>query len=261
MIKLSAIQSFFPESLHRFPRFMLREYLQVKILEILFESQVASQLCFLGGTCLRIVHGNRRFSEDLDFDNRGLSKDQFEDLANTIRIQLEREGYEVELRTVVRGAWHCYIKFPGLLYQEGLSGHQEEKILIQLDLESQEVDYEPERFILNRYEVFTLILTTPLAVLLSQKLYTIINRKRKKGRDFFDVVFLLGKGIQPDYTFLDKKADISSPEALNQKIMEICQSVNMETMARDVEPFLFAGQDTKRIIRFEQYFLQVMSTK
>ncbi len=259
MLNLSEIQSFFPESLHRFPRFMLREYLQVKILEILFESQVASKLCFLGGTCLRIVHGNRRFSEDLDFDNRGLKKDQFEDVANTIRTQLEREGYEVELRTVVRGAWHCYIKFPGLLYKEGLSGHHEEKILIQLDMESQQVDYEPERFILNRYEVFTSILTTPLSVLLSQKLYTIINRKRKKGRDFFDVVFLFGKGIQPDYSFLAKKANIAGPEALKQKIMEICQSVNMETMAQEVEPFLFAGQDTKRVIRFEQYFLQVMN--
>ena len=157
MLKLREIQSFFPESLHRFPRFLLREYLQVKILEILFESQVASQLCFLGGTCLRIVHGNRRFSEDLDFDNCGLEKEQFENVARTIRTQLEREGYAVELRTVLRGAWHCYIKFPGLLYQEGLSGHHEEKILIQLDLESQQVDYEPERFILNRYEVFTSI--------------------------------------------------------------------------------------------------------
>lgn len=261
MLKLSEIQSFFPESLHRFPRFMLREYLQVKILEILFESQVTSQLCFLGGTCLRLVHGNRRFSEDLDFDNRGFKKDQFEDLANTIRIQLEREGYEVELRTVVRGAWHCYIKFPGLLYQEGLSGHHEEKILIQLDLESQQIDYEPELFILNRYEVFTSILTTPLPVLLAQKFYTIINRKRKKGRDFYDVVFLLGKGIQPDYSYLAKKANISEPEALQQMIMEICQSVNMETIAQDVEPFLFVGQDTKRVTRFEKYFLQVMSTK
>jgi len=213
-----------------------------------------ANLCFLGGTCLRIVHGNRRFSEDLDFDNRGLKKDQFEDLANTIRIRLEREGYKVELRTMVRGAWHCYIKFPGLLYQEGLSGHHVEKILIQTDLESQQVDYEPERFVLNRYEVFTSILTTPLVILLSQKLYTIINRKRKKGRDFYDVVFLLGKGMQPDYSFLAKKANISSPEALKQKIMEICQSVNMETMAQEVEPFLFAGQNTKGIIRFEKYF-------
>jgi len=261
MLKLSEIRLFFPDTLQRFPRFMLREYLQVKILEILFESPVADQLCFLGGTCLRIVHGNQRFSEDLDFDNRGISVDQFEDLAKLVRLQLRREGYEVELRTVMPGAWHCYIKFPGLLFEQGLSGHQEEKILIQLDLEAQQVDYEPERFILNQYEVFTTILTTPLAVLLSQKLYTIINRKRKMGRDFFDVVFLFGKGIQPDYSYLKKKAGISEPTALKRRIIELCQSVNMATMARDVEPFLFTGQDTKRVIHFEQYLLQILNTE
>ncbi|MGI4871815.1 MAG: nucleotidyl transferase AbiEii/AbiGii toxin family protein [Janthinobacterium lividum] len=31
-------------------------------------------LLFPGGTCLRIVHGNQRFSEDLDFDNSGLRR-------------------------------------------------------------------------------------------------------------------------------------------------------------------------------------------
>ena len=258
MLSLSEIQSFFPEPLHQFPRFMLREYLQIKILEILFESQTANHLCFLGGTCLRIVHGNRRFSEDLDFDNRGLKEYQFADIANTIQTQLEREGYDIEIQMVIRGAWHCYIKFPGLLYAEGLSSHHKEKTVIQLDTEPQHVDYEPERFILNRFEVFTTILTTPLPLLLSQKLYTIINRNRKKGRDFFDVVFLLGKGIQPDYSYLEKKANISDATNLRKKIIGICQSLNMRDLAKDVEPFLFSVQDKNRVIQFEEYFRQVM---
>jgi hypothetical protein len=36
-------------------------------------------------------------------------------------------------------------------------------------------------------------------ILLAQKFYAIIKRKRSKGRDFFDVVFLLSKGVRPDY--------------------------------------------------------------
>jgi predicted nucleotidyltransferase component of viral defense system len=237
---------------------MLREYLQVKILATLFESQVANQLCLMGGTCLRIVHGNHRFSEDLDFDNRGLKENQFTAVADIIRKQLEREGFTVELHTVMRGAWHCYIRFPGLLYAVGLSGHREEKILIQLDTEPQHFEYKPKRFILNRFEVFTTILTTPLPLLLSQKLYAILHRNRKKGRDFFDVVYLLGKGVQPDYTFLEKKAAISNAQALKQKIIAICQLENMEAMARDVEPFLFTKDDMKKVIHFEEYFRQEM---
>jgi len=189
---------------------MLREYLQFKILEIVFESKYATDLCFLGGTCLRIVHGNRRFSEDLDFDNIKMKEDSFGEVASEIQKQLEREGYEVELKTVMKGAWHCHIKFPGLLFEEGLSGHREEKILIQLDTEPQHYGFKPERFILNRFEVFTTILTTPLPLLMAQKFYAVINRDRNKGRDFYDLVFLMSKDVTPDYNYLDQKLSVSS---------------------------------------------------
>jgi predicted nucleotidyltransferase component of viral defense system len=151
MLTLSEIRPYFSEELHHFPRFMLREYLQYKILEILFESSYATDLCFLGGTCLRIAHGNRRFSEDLDFDNISLEEQDFKKVAGEIQKGLRREGYEIELKTVMKRAWHCHIKFPGLLFEEGLTDHREEKILIQLDTEPQHFDYEPERFVLNRF--------------------------------------------------------------------------------------------------------------
>jgi predicted nucleotidyltransferase component of viral defense system len=57
-------------------------------------------LCFLGGTCLRLVHGNTRFSKDIDFDNFGLREDHFNTIADVIRKQLAREGYQVETGTV-----------------------------------------------------------------------------------------------------------------------------------------------------------------
>lgn len=250
MLTLREIQSFYPENLHRFPRFLLREYLQYKILEIIFESKYATHLCFLGGTCLRIVHGNNRFSEDLDFDNIGLKEDSFQDIATEIEKQLEREGYEVELKTVMKGAWHCHIKFPGLLFEEGNSGHSEEKILIQLDTEPQHFEYEPERHILNKFDVFTTILTTPLPLLMAQKIYALINRKRNKGRDFFDLVLLMSRNVKPDYSYLDAKLSISNADALKAKILDKCDQQDMEEMANDVKPFLFEASDTKKIKRF-----------
>lgn len=256
MLPLSEIRPYFSEELHRFPRFMLREYLQYKILEIVYESPFATDLCFLGGTCLRIVHGNRRFSEDLDFDNISLEADAFKEVANEVQKGLEREGYEVELKTVMKGAWHCHIKFPGLLFDEGLSGHQEEKILIQLDTESQHFDYEPAQFLLNRFEVFTTIWTTPLPLLMAQKIYAIINRDRGKGRDFFDLVFLMGRGIKPDYEYLEAKITIPDPKSLKKAILDRCQQLDMETMARDVEPFLFDPSDVKKVISFEDVVRQ-----
>ncbi|MEX2367900.1 MAG: nucleotidyl transferase AbiEii/AbiGii toxin family protein [Balneolaceae bacterium] len=256
MLPLSEIRPYYPDELHRFPRFMLREYLQYKILEILYESPFATDLCFLGGTCLRIVHGNRRFSEDLDFDNISLEEGAFTKVAEEIQKGLQREGYRVELKTVMRGAWHCHIKFPGLLFDEGLSGHQEEKILIQLDTEHQHFDYEPEQFLLNRFEVFTTIWATPLPLLMAQKLYAIINRDRNKGRDFYDLVFLMGRDIKPNYRYLEARVSISDPDSLKKAVLDRCQQLDMEAMARDVEPFLFDASEIKKVIRFEEVVRQ-----
>ncbi len=256
MLALNEIRSFFPEALHKFPRFMLREYLQYKILESVYATDHANSLCFLGRTCLRIVHGNHRFSEDLDFDNLGLQEDQFVHVTDAVQKQLIREGYEVELKRVMRGAWHCYIRFPGLLFEEGLSDHREEKILIQLDTEPQQFEYAPEPVILNKFEVFTTILTSPISLLFAQKLFSILNRTRKQGRDFFDVVFLMGKGAQPDYGYLHEKTGIADAESLKQSILDTCQSLDMENLARDVEPFLFDPKSREKVVQFPAYFRQ-----
>ena len=107
--------------------------MQHKILEIIFSGPHAEKLCFIGGTCLRIVHNQQRFSEDLDFDNFNLTEKEFSEISKQIEKELSKEGYQVECKEVLRGAFHCYVRFPKLLFQEGLSGYEEEKILIQLD--------------------------------------------------------------------------------------------------------------------------------
>ena len=256
MLTLDEIQSFYPEILQRYPKFLLREYLQYKILEIIYESPYARDLCFLGGTCLRIVHGNQRFSEDLDFDNLSLSEDKFRSVAKHIEKELVREGFKTEMRTVMKGAWHCHVKFPGLLFDKGLSGHREEKILIQLDTEPQHFDFEPDRFVLNRFEVFTTIFTTPLSLLMAQKLYAIINRDKNKGRDFYDLVFLMSRNVQPNYEYLNEKISVSNANSLKNIVLEKCQQLNMEEMAKDVEPFLFKPTDRKKVVQFEDVVRQ-----
>jgi len=49
-------------------RSMIKEYLQCKVLEIIYRSPYQSRLVFIGGTRLRLLNGFRRFSDDLDFD-------------------------------------------------------------------------------------------------------------------------------------------------------------------------------------------------
>ncbi len=257
MLSLDEIKPFYPDDLHRFPSFLLREYLQHKILEIIFNSSYGNRMRFIGGTCLRIMHNNQRFSENLDFDHVELDPIDFARIADIIQSELEREGYAVEMRHVIRGAYHCYIRFPRLLFESGLTGHQEEKILIQLDSEAQHFDFEPELNLLNKFDVFANVLVTPLPILLSQKYYAILNRKRAKGRDLFDVVFLHAR-TDPDFRYLQQKAGITDSASLKQAILKRLESLNVNELANDVAPFLFTPTAANRVTEFPAFIEQVL---
>ena len=256
MLSLKEIEKYYPGYLHKFKRFLLREYLQYKILEIIFESRYASKLSFLGGTCLRIVHGNTRFSEDIDFDNFDLSIKEFHNISDIIKDKLSKQGYDVEIKEVITGAFHCYVRFPRLLFNENISGHLEEKILIQLDTEPHHFEYTPQKYILNKFDVFTAINVTPPDILLAQKFYALINRKRKIGRDFYDIVFLL-KTTRPNYNYLKQKLNIYNDKDLKNRVISEINDVELKEMANDVQKFLFNPDDTKQIIFFKEYIEQV----
>jgi len=65
MLNLKEIEQYYPDNLRGFKKNMLREHLQYKILEIIFNSKVANKLSFLGGTALRVVYNNTRFQKIL----------------------------------------------------------------------------------------------------------------------------------------------------------------------------------------------------
>lgn len=256
MINLQYIQTFFPQHVQQAQRFMLREYLQCRILEILFNSDFRNQFAFLSGTCLRLIHDNQRFSEDLDFDNFNITAEQFDQVSTVIVEGLELQGFIVEFKTVSKGAYHCYIRFPNMLYQHGLSGYEQEKILIQLDTEAQEFDFKPETVLLNRFDTIARIFVTPADIILAQKFYAILNRPRNKGRDFFDVVFMLGRKIKPDYAYLKQKVGIETADTLKERLIAHCETLDMADMAKDVEPFLFYKADQNKVILFPEIIKQ-----
>jgi predicted nucleotidyltransferase component of viral defense system len=256
MLDLKQIKNEYPEPLQGYERAIVREYLQYKILQAVFESKQASKLSFLGGTALRIVHGNSRFSEDIDLDNFGLSWQAFGELVQKVKFFLELEGFLVNTSMVARDAFHCNLRFPELLYNQGLSPHQQEKILIQLDTVAQGYTYTPEIKILNKFDVFSEIRVTPLSVLLSQKIYTAVKRKRPRGRDFYDITFLLSK-TNPDFGFLNQKMGVTSPEKLREELLIKIENFNFEALADDVAPFLITKEQVNRVVKFREFWKQV----
>ncbi|MDI6777660.1 MAG: nucleotidyl transferase AbiEii/AbiGii toxin family protein [Patescibacteria group bacterium] len=249
MLDLGNILSEYPEEFREFPRFAYKEYLQYKILSIVFRHKLGKKLSFLGGTALRIVHGNRRFSEDLDFDNFGLKLADFSKIISEVEKELEKEGFLVETRIVAKGAFRCYVRFPEIFQRYGLAIAKEEKILIQIDTAAHGVRYEPDTYLLNKFDVFREIRVTPPDIILSQKIFAVFNRKRDLGRDYFDVVFLLSK-TKPNWRYLKEKLSVGSAAELKKKLLRKCGKLDFRILARDVEPFLFKNSDKEKVLKF-----------
>ena len=253
MLDFEQILDQYPQHLRGYTRAILREYLQVKILQGIFESKQASQVTFIGGTALRILHENQRFSEDIDLDHFGLDWAAFDEMIHKVARFLSLEGFEVDVKGAAKGAYHCYLRFPDLLYAQGLSPHLAQKLLIRVDSAVQGYVYQPEVRILNKFDTFTEVRVAPLGLLLSHKLYTAVSRKRPKGRDFYDITFLLGR-TKPDYGFLAQKMGVNTPGDLRQAILEGTAGYDFEALANDVAPFLMDPSQVKRVRLFRMYW-------
>lgn len=237
MINLNDLVAAYPPKLQGFKKNILREYLQCKILEIIFNSKHANKLAFLGGTALRIIYNNSRFSEDLDFDNFNLTKEEFVEISEMVKRGLGLEGYEAEIRQVFKGVFQVF------------SDHREEKVLIKINTTAYGFTYKPERKILNKFDIFTEILVTPSDILLSQKICAALGRKRAKGRDFYDIVFLWSK-VKPNFDYLEFKLEIKNIKELKKELFKKIKTLDFKQLGREVSPFLFDESETRKLELF-----------
>ena len=260
MISLDEIKSFFADSLRRNPshfEYMLKEYFHYRMLDILFSSEYSSRLSFIGGTSLRILHHIPRFSEDLDFDCFQLSREEFFQLSDKVIAKFREEGIKVEAEDKEKDlqitAFRRNIIFPGLLFELGLTGHREKKLLIKIECEPHHYIYEPVKPIIQKFNVFTQIFAPSPDILLSMKTGAVLERG--KGRDYYDFIFLSGL-TDPDFGYMDEKFGIKNHAQLYEKILESCETTDFDKKSRDFEQLVFDPEETKKVLLFKKYIQQ-----
>ncbi len=260
MLTLSQITKIYDSAAaKKYPKNILVEYLQCEILDSIFKEKASGQLSFMGGTAIRIVYNGNRFSEDLDFDNFGLSFAEFKKLLAKAAQDMTVKGFKMEIRFVEKGAFHCFIKFPDILYNEKLSGYRGEKILVRIDTVKKKNNRKPNLYVLNKFDIYRNIIVNPPDILLSQKLMAILGRKREKGRDFYDVSFLYGF-TKPNFEYIKNELRMNK-EVFAEKLLKKCDSLDFSRLAKDIEPFLENPDQAQRVIGFKDFINQKLGEK
>ena len=256
MIQIEQIKNYFPAQIREnsiFDKHILKEYLQLMILDYLSSTPYIRKMTFIGGTNLRLVKGIDRFSEDLDFDCKDLSKEEFIEMTNGVILFLERSGLRVEARDKDNPkltAFRRNIHFPELLFDLGLSGHKEERILIKIESQDQRVIYEPVITNIKGCGFFFPFPVPSDGVLCSMKIAAMLARS--KGRDFYDLMFLLSQA-KPDYDFLSKRCGVHNLQEFKQATDKLLRTVDLKKKQKDFEHLLFNKANSEKILRFGEF--------
>ena len=256
MIQIEQIRNYFPVQIRgnsSFDKYMLKEYLQLMILDYLSSTPTIQKMVFIGGTNLRLVKGIDRFSEDLDFDCKELSKEEFVEMTNGVIRFLERSGLRVEAKDKENPkltAFRRNIYFPELLFDLGLNGHKEERFLIKVGSQDQQVNYSPVVTNIKECGFFFPFPVPSDGVLCSMKIAAMLARA--KGRDFYDLMFLLSQA-KPDYNFLSQRYGIHNLQEFKQATVELLKTVDLKKKQKDIEHLLFNKENSEKILRFGEF--------
>lgn len=233
-----------------FKRNLAKEYLQMLVLEFIYSSPKYNHLFFYGGSCLAHCFGLPRLSEDLDFvDEKKIVK--MNDLASDLEDYFKKnidigEGVKAKAQK-----FRVYLKFP-ILEELEVSRRPEESVFVFLKVEVFSgfdfcKNYKSEVRPIFKFNRSVLIKTFDLPTLMATKLNAVLSRKwekadksgrviiKVKGRDYFDLMWYLEKGIMPN---MDCVREIESKEELKEKLLSIVSKIDSSSIRLDLEGFI-----------------------
>lgn len=126
--------------------------------------------------------------------------------------------------------------------------------MIKLECQDQLFEYKSQIINIKGCGYFFPMPVPPLSVLCSMKIADMLDRQ--KGRDFYDVIFLLSQ-TKPDFGYLTEKMGISGLEQLKLKIEEVVEHVNLNGKVRDFEHLLFDKENAKKILRIKEFISEL----
>ncbi len=173
---------------------IVREYVQHLFLTELYQIPGSEKLLFKGGTALRIIYSSPRFSEDIDFTLFGVDSNEIgsfvENLFLAVLSKLETFGIHIEISgksSITSGGYVGLTSlhtdgYPPINIEINISSRSNE--LVQGEVDSISNNFVPTY---NLYHI-------PQETLVDEKIFGALI-DRKKPRDFYDLYFMMRKGM------------------------------------------------------------------
>ena len=256
MIEPELLKNYFPPLLWEqqdLRKYMIKEYIQLLILDYLSVTPYIKKIVFIGGANLRLVKGIDRFSEDIDFDCKDLSGDEFIKMTDNVILFLQRYGFKAEARDRPGSKLQAFrrnIYFPGFLFELGLSGYPEERFLIKIESQDQNILYEKKLNTIKGCGLYFKFNVPVDEVLCAMKVSALLSRQ--KGRDFYDVMFLMNQ-TKPDFSFLSSQCGINNMSELKEALFGMLKKIDLSHKSRDFEHLVFDKKNVRRILMFEDF--------
>jgi len=209
---------------------IFREYLQLVFLQKLYQRSPSQDIFFKGGTAIHLVYQAPRFSEDLDFSVT-LSMSEFNTYIKSVLKRMEdEEGVACREKKSITGKQFLVVAENILPY----------KTYIALDFSFREKLFSNERSIIQTdYPVLFTSYVTHLSreEILAEKIRAIMTRR--KGRDLYDLWYLLSKGAQLHQDLVRKKLTYYNvPDVTNTAIVKRIASFPKKDFVLDLRPFV-----------------------
>jgi len=212
-----------------------REYLQLLFLKYFYELPKSNQIYFKGGTAIKFLYGSFRFSEDLDFSST-LKEEEIKSL-----IQKATKNLSMEISVYFKKEESIADSFTGRIFQE-ISDFSF-PLTVRLDISLREKPiYIENNYVETTFPISPYPLVVHLAVkeILAEKIRALIIRG--KGRDLFDIWFLLSKKIEIDRDLVNLKMSFYNKKTDLKEIMNIIREMSDREIKKDLTKSLPLNQ-------------------
>ncbi|MBI4972636.1 MAG: nucleotidyl transferase AbiEii/AbiGii toxin family protein [Candidatus Omnitrophica bacterium] len=234
-------------------RGILREYLQVVILNSIYKHKFGRLMFFTGGTALRFFYNMPRFSEDLDFDTKRLSFGEFKEIIEKgVGKGLSQEGLNYKIYLEKRNRlFTAELNFPDLMKVYNLTDNRGMDLMIKVEVYKPQWDLESESQVLSLYGYNLSCVLLSQGNLLSEKLGALFNRKR--GRDVYDSLFMLKKKFPFNKNVLQANNIKDEPKDAILRYLSNLKLKELKLLANQVRPFLFREDEIDLILKAPLY--------